>query len=360
MRVLHVLGNLDIGGVEVWLSSVLPHFDKDLYQIDFLVHKPEKGALEDKVLSHGCRVFHCSLDGYRHNFARLLESQPPYDVIHSHSHYFSGWVLFLAARANIPMRIAHSHTNTSHVHKSWRRHVYERTMRQFIKRYATVGLAVSDAAATAFYGESWQQDRRWKVLYYGIDLSPFETITSVTMDTIPEDALVIGHIGRMVAVKNHTFIIDVFQNIYHQQPKAYLLLVGDGVERPALEEKVRELGIADRVFFVGTQQNIYSYLAKMDVFVFPSFYEGFGIVAIEAQAAGVPVVMSDNVPKDVILIPELVNVLSLNDGVSEWINAVQIAASQKTHPNDCLIRVKDSPFNIINCARSLENIYHNA
>ena len=214
MRILHVVGKLDRGGAETWLVQVLRHIDRDKYQMDFLVHTTEPGAYDEEVRSLGARIIPC-LDytnpmRYAGNFLQILRQYGPYDVVHSHVHQFSGFVMLLSALAQIPARIAHGHTARA-IHQpstTLKRKLYDRLARDLVAHFSTKGVAVSRDAADGLFPVDWQSHPKWSIAYTGIDLSPFEEPVdraAVRSELgIPSDAVVIGHVGRFVPEKNHS------------------------------------------------------------------------------------------------------------------------------------------------------------
>ena len=181
MRILHVLGKMDRGGVETWLVQVLRHIDRQKYQMDFLVNDPSPGAYDEEVRSLGARIIPC-LDyknpvRYALNFWRVLREYGPYDIVHSHVHHYSGYVLMLAAMARVKVRIAHSHNDTrsAEASKSVERIAYLRVMRMMIRTFATRGLAVSAEAGCDLFASQWRERTdKWQLQHLGIDLSRFE------------------------------------------------------------------------------------------------------------------------------------------------------------------------------------------
>jgi len=375
IRVLHVLGAMNRGGVEIWLMHVLRNIDHDRYHMDFLVHTTEPAAFDEEIRALGSRIIPC-LDPqkpllYARNFQQIIKEHGPYDVVHSHVHHYSGWVLWQAARAGVPMRIAHSHNdarNNRQTNCDLKRTIYLHLTEWLVRRYSTHGLACSARAAKALYGLDWNKTSRYQVLHYTIDLAPFEvgpgdeaTRKSLRVELgLPEDAFVMGHVGRFVHQKNHDFLIDVAAEVIKQAPNAYLLMVGDGELRPAIEEKVAGLGIADKVIFAGVRSDVPRIMLNvMDTFVFTSFSEGLGIVLVEAQAAGLPCVYTEGVPHEADVVPPLLHRLSIAKGPAPWVEAVlaQRGASLPISQADALAEVKKSPFNIETNMKRLESLY---
>ena len=287
LRILQVVGNLNRGGTETWLMNVLRQLDRERFRMDFLVHSTNPGAYEAEARELGAGIVTCLHPGRPHryaaNFLREVRSHGPYDFVHSHMHHYSGFVLKLARRAGIGGRIAHSHSDTSRIEQEDgpARKLYYTLARRWIRRNATLGLAASGAAAAALFGADWKARRRCEVVHCGIDLSPFQAPVdhyAVRAELgVPRDAFVIGHVGRFVAVKNHGFLLDVAGELARTDAHVHVVLAGDGPLRPALEARVAHSPLAGRVHFVGARSDVPRLLAALDVFVFPSQYEGLGL-----------------------------------------------------------------------------------
>jgi glycosyltransferase involved in cell wall biosynthesis len=370
-RVLHVVGDGMVrAGTETWLMNILRHIDRDCLQMDFLVHTTQPCAYDEEIRSLGSRLIHCLPPSqpwlYAHDFCQILQEDQPYDIVHSHVHYFNGYVLRLAHQAGVTTRIAHSHTNTA-AHESnsgLYRQLYLSLMKSWITRYATVGLACSEDAASDLFGTSWKADPRWQIHYCGIDLTPFQNFVN-TIDVraelgIPNDAFVIGHVGRFNGEKNHQFVIEIAAEVAKLNPKMRLLLVGEGSLKFNIKQKVAQLGLTDHVIFTGSRSDVPRLmLGAMDAFVFPSLYEGLGLVLIEAQAAGLPCVFSDVIPQEADLVKSLVKRMSLLQPASAWAKAIlaQREVKEKVTQKAAFNLVEKSAFNIQKSARDLENLY---
>lgn len=325
IRILHVLYRMDYGGVESWLLGLMKESDPALVQMDFLVHGAP-GAHETEVLKHNGRIFrgedpHKALR-YRRRMTEVLQTEGPYDVVHAHLHLYNGLVMRIAARCGVPVRIAHSHSNPPPERGILRR-VYSWTMRRWICRHATNGLAASTAALNNLFGSV--ADSRWHVLPCGIDMAairaPADREDLRRRLSIPTQARVIGHVGRLVAVKNHTFILRLAATM----PDAWFLLIGDGELRQSLEKQARRLGIIQRIVFAGARDDVPALLHAMDVFVFPSLFEGLPLSVVEAQTAGLPVVMADTIPRDAIVVPAACTILALDAPLDTWSEALRTA-----------------------------------
>jgi len=369
-RILQVVGGMNRGGVETWLMHVLRHIDRDRFQIDFLVHTNQPCAYDDEIRTLGSRIIPCLSPSQPLRYARrlqhILEADGPYDVVHSHVHHYSGWVLAVARRAGVPIRIAHSHSDTSanQARAGMRRKMYLRAMQWLIHRHATNKLSASRKAAAALFGTGWESDARHQLLYYGIDLRPFQVpVDRAALRAslgIADDAFVLGHVGRFAEPKNHHFLVDIVAEVAKREPKAVALLVGDGPLRPAIEKKVAELGLADHVIFAGLRDDIPALMqGAMDVFVMPSLYEGLPIVGIEAQAACLPCVYSDVVPQEAAVVPDLLQPLSLSQSPADWADRIFECRKKASiiAQSEALHCVEQSRFTIEQSVRHLTRIY---
>lgn len=370
IRILHIGGGMNRGGVETWLMHILRHIDREHYQMNFLVHTAQPCPYDDEIRALGSQIIPCLHPtrpwSYARQFNRILSEHGPYHVIHSHVHHYSGYTLRLARQAGVPLRIAHSHNDTSSLQAQagLGRRMYLRLMEHWINRHATVGLAASRKAAAALFGPNWNADLRWRILYYGIDLTPFQNCVdpaAVRAElNIPPDAFVIGHVGSFGRQKNHTFLVEIAAEVAKREPKMVLLLIGDGSLRPAIEQKVAQAGLTGRVVFAGLRPDVPRLmLGAMDVFLFPSLFEGLGLVLVEAQAAGLPSIFSDMVPEEADIVKPLMQRMSLSQPASAWAEAVLAARDGTpvmTRP-DALAVVKKSPFGIQTSIKQLEDVY---
>ncbi len=371
IRVLHVLGSLNRGGAETWLLNVLRHIDRDRFRLDFAVHTDQPAAHDNEARALGARILPCLSPHrplrYLRNLRRILRSEGPYDVVHSHVHHFSGIVLCQAHRCGVPTRLAHSHSDTSGPDRAagMARRGYLKLTERLVRRHATLGLAASGKAATALFGSGWRDDPRWRTHYCGIDLQPFRETSDRDLLRreigLPLDATVVGHVGRFVPPKNHRFLLDVFAELSRRLPLAHLVLIGDGEERPAIEGFVRRLGLEGSVTFAGLRSDVPRLLSgAVDVFAFPSLHEGLGLALLEAQAAGLPCVLSDAVPTEVDVVLPLMRRIPLDGPRDAWVAAILDAIGRPRGVPQraaALAALEESDFNIRNSVRRLEDLY---
>ena len=369
IRVLHVLGRMNPGGVETWLMHVLRHIDRQKFQMDFCTLSGQPGTYDQEIEALGSEVIPCrlgrDLPSFARRFRRILR-EGGYDVVHSHVHHFSGAILRWAHAERVPIRIAHSHNTSDGKPSSWSRRIYRVWMVSWIQRYITDGLACSKDAAAALFGDGWGTDDRFRVLYCGIDLGPFETPfnrSEVRRELgLPADAPVVGHVGRFNPQKNHPFLLQVAAAVIKVWPEVHFLLVGDGPLRPEIEAQARQLGLSERVHFAGIRQDVPRLMcACMDVFLFPSLWEGLGLVIVEAQAAGLSVVAAESVPREVGVVPGLIQYLPLSIGPERWAQELlALLARPRPDRTQALRYVAKSSFSIEKSVSPLADLYRKA
>ena len=370
IRILHVLGMMERGGAETWLMHILRMIDRDRYRMDFLVHITEPQEYDDEIRALGSDVILCPHTRqplrYARDFLRVLKEHGPYDVVHSHVHQYSGLVLRLAKRAGVPVRIAHSHLDASafEAHARLPRRAYLGLMRRLIARNMTVGLSVSNQAASDLFGAEWERDPRHQMLFCGIAMEPFTQHVcrgAIRAEFgIPLDAFVIGHVGRFTEQKNHVFLLAIAAELLKRNPCARFLMIGDGELRAAMQERAAHLGITDRVIFAGLRPDVPRLmLGAMDAFLLPSLYEGLPLVLMEAQAAGLPCIYSDTISCEADIVPPLVHRYSLTAPPRAWAEA--LLATHASGPpitrEEAFAIAEATPFNVSTSWNLLERVY---
>ncbi len=362
-KVLHVVGAMNRGGVETWIMRVFRDINRSRFQFHFLVHSTKEAAYDVEIGKLGGQIYSCpsprNLFTYGRRFKAILDAHGPFDVIHSHVYLYSGVVLKIAAEAGVPVRIAHVHTNPRHSIVNVPRRIYRRIMTTMIGRYATQIIAVSGACALQLERST---GKPVQLVYCGLDFAAFSNAAraSVRMQLcIPANRRVIGHVGRFTRVKNHKFLLKVFECLVAHGLDAHLLLVGDGPLRSEMEGRVQSKGLADHVSFTGLQSDIVPFLLAMEVFVFPSLYEGLPVAVLEAQAAGVPAIVSAGLTEEMDVVPGAVERIPLRAGAENWAAAVQRRLSAPRH-RDGVAALQSSKFALQTSIDALTRIYAGA
>ncbi|MVP00490.1 glycosyltransferase family 1 protein [Paenibacillus lutrae] len=329
IKILHVVGKMHPGGIETLLMNLYRTIDRDKYEFHFAVQFEEKGFYDDEIVELGGRIFRQphpkkGLRAFRRAFLNNLQEHGPYQAVHSHIYQFSGYVLKLAGEMNVPVRISHSHNTHDSKQESWLRNLYRKYMRGLIRSNSTSMLGCSRSACEALFGADCWRDERVVVFPNSIQVQPYSQLHPDRTDyrraigVTDPDVPVIGHIGRFSEQKNHPFLLDAFAGYLRIRPEAQLVLIGDGPLRSRMEDRIRELGISGSVKLLGVRKDIPELIGAFDLFLLPSLYEGLGIVVIEAQAAGVPCLISDQVPEEADLKLGLVSRLPLQADAGEW------------------------------------------
>ena len=301
VRVAHVMGKMVGGGVEAVVMNYYRHIDRSRVQFDFLVDEDSAFVPREEIGSLGGRVFEVPPYQRPFAYARSLESlfaDEGWPIVHSHVNALSVVPLRGAARAGVPVRIAHSHSTAGKGEPV--KNALKRLLRTQANRYPTHRLACSRYAGEWLFGEGAGFD----VLYNAIELDRFPFNAEVRAEARADlglvgDELAVGHVGRFMAQKNHTFLLDAFAEVAARRPDAVLLLVGAGELRSFVECRAAERGLAGRVRFLGQRDDVERLYQAFDAFALPSLYEGLGLVGVEAQRAGLPCLLSDAITREV-------------------------------------------------------------
>lgn len=365
---LHVATMLYSGGVERWLVDLCEKGRSERLAMDIAVLYDLDGLFAKKARELGIPVFNCAGRGdpivLIRDLRRLLREHGPYDAIHCHIHAFGAFAVLAAWFAGVPARVVHSHNIVQNSSGSLVRRAYVAVARALIGMFATAGIGPSAAATEDLLGSSWREDPRWMVLPCGIDLSPFRAPIAAASSRaafgIPADALVLGSVGRLTEEKNSEFLVDVLAAVLSRAPQAYLLLIGEGPLRDRLASKARQGGFGERLVLPGTRSDVPAILRNaVDVFVFPSPLEALPIAVVEAQAAGLPAVISDGVPPEAIIVPELVARIPVAAGAARWAETVLDMAhhSDAAIAGRALAMVEQSDFNCAQTLKVLAKLY---
>ncbi len=359
-KVLHVLGSLNRGGIEIWLLQALRALDRRAVQMDFYCLSGDEGSLAPEARALGSRVFVGTRSRRRlgRDFSNVL-STGRYDVVHSHVHFFSGHVLRVAAKHGVPVRIAQSLT-APHESPGLMRRAYLSLMRRWIEEYATLGLGVSNEAMAALFGPGWRERDDRRVLYWGLDLGRFRRAPDADPRArlgIPPEDHVVGHVGRFDVMKNHRFMLEIAEVLERSGSRVWFLFVGEGSLRGELEQLVRRKGLR-RVVFAGEVDEVAPLLQAIDAFVFPSLWEGLPQAVIEAQAAGLRCLCSHAVTREVAVLPEAVEFLSLDEPAEVWAEALRgLLAAPSADRAVAPALLAGSPFDITRTVHEITEIY---
>ena len=360
IKVLIVCGKLYIGGAEKVACDIGLYRDPSKFAIDYLVFGDDTGAYEPVLEQNGCHIYHInspadSYSAYVSNIRKLIRENG-YSVVHCHTMFNSGIVLSAAKKEGVPIRIAHSHSIRPRSNMGLKQEAYQAFMRKVIQKNATDYVACGKDAGSWLFGEEFFS-AHGNLILNGIDTQKFkyseENRNKIREELGLQQSFIIGHAGHLAGVKNQIFLIQLMPEILKIRSDAVLILLGEGEDRQKLEERIDSLGIGERVFMPGNVLNVNEYLSAMDVFAFPSLYEGMPLAMIEVQSNGLPCVISETVPKDVFLTDLLVST-SLNDR-KQWVE--QICSIKRNDPVSYNAMMKKSGYDISSMVEKVYAIY---
>ena len=355
IRILHIVTYMDRGGLETMLMNCYRHIDRAQIQFDFLVHREFRADYDDEIESLGGRIYRLPRlnpfsPGYKKALLDFFKGHPEYRIVHCHLDCMSAIPLAAAKKCGVPVRIAHAHSNSQD--KDWK-YLLKLCFLKKIPAAATHLFACSEAA-----GDFMFPGQAVTVIKNGIESDKFRYDPALRAEIRRElglgDELVLGHVGRFMPVKNHAFLIDVLAETKKLRPDARLLLVGEGPLKEQTARKAEELGLADSVLFLGLRSDVHRILQAADVFGMPSLYEGLGIAAVEAQAAGLPCVLSDTVP-GACKLTDPVEFLPLEESPALWAEHILAAASAQRR--DTREQIVSAGYDIRNIADYLQEFY---
>lgn len=362
MKVLQVGLSNNPGGVEAFAMNYFRELQKKDVIFDF-VCMYGKIAYEDEIQALGGQIFNVpnvktNYFGYKKEFLKILENEN-YDAVHVNMLSAANMVpLRLAHRAGVKKVIAHSHNASA---PGIVRNVMHMVNRGKISRYANVKAACGKKAAEFMFGERSVQNGDVHLMQNAVDIQRylfFEEKRRKIRELLGwENKFVVGHVGRFEAQKNHAAVIEIFREVLKTEPDAKLCLVGDGEFKSSVEEKVRECGLTDSVYFAGVRTDVENYLSAMDVFLMPSLFEGLPFALVEAQANGLPCVVSDTISREAFL-TEKICVLSLQQAYHDWAECiVQYQGYQRQDNTEVSDRLERAHFDIKVEAGRLKSLY---
>ncbi len=364
IRILNLFTIMNRGGAETMVMNYYRNIDRTKVQFDFMVHRSQRGAYDDEIEALGGKIYTMppirpwsSLE-YRKIIRKFYSEHPEYKIIHSHMSELGCYDFIEAQKMNVPVRICHAHS-----------HPYEFDIKTPVRWYyktkmmphITHMFMCSETAGEWLYGK--KNSDKFIMLNNAIDSEKYrynEKIRAEVRKTlnIKDNQLVVGHVGRFNPPKNHEFIIDIFNQVHKKEKDAILLLVGDDSLNcgDKVHKKVERLGLNENVKFLGVRSDIPNLLQSMDVFLFPSLYEGLGIAAVEAQAAGLPTLISDRVPIECKK-TDLVEVVSLKDSAQVW--SEKVIECSRIKRQDMTEKIKAEGFDIKENSKWLQEFYLN-
>ncbi len=362
IRIAQIMGKWVGGGVEAVVMNYYRHIDRDKIQFDFICDDDSTRIPTEEIEKLGGKVIlippYQKVFKYHKTLKKVLQDGQ-YKIVHSHINALSVFSLWAAKSAKVPVRIAHSHSTSNK--KEWKKTLLKNILRPFSKVFATDYFCCSELAGRWLFGNKTYDQGKVYLLNNAIDVDKFKYDEKIRKEkrkelNIKDNQLVIGHIGRFVQQKNHEFLIDIFNEIYKQDKNAILLLIGEGPLKEEIQNKVDELRLDKNVKFLGQRSDANELYQAMDLFLFPSLYEGLGMVLIEAQCAGLPCVASTEVPK-IAKISNGVEFIPLSKNAKLWSHECINLLTDKDIRKLILKTIKLNNYNINKEAKNLKAKY---
>lgn len=334
IRILHSVSNMDRAGIETMLMNYYRHIDRSKVQFDFLCNKKKPGAYDNEIKTLGGRIYHtpglnpAKYPKYLKFMQNLFQEHPEYKIVEAHNGALGVYALHAAKVSHIPVRIFHAHGAS--ITKDWKlpiKLVCKALLPSNMNKQFSCGIE----AARCYFGEKAVEKNDYELIPNAIEVGRFvfnpEIRNKIRQENGLSDKHVVGHVGRFMTQKNHTFLLNVFAEVLKQDPQAHLVLLGDGELMDAMKEKAKNLGIKNQVTFVGNVGNANEWYQAFDCFVLPSIWEGLPVVGVEAQAADLPCIFSESVTNE-IGFSDRASFVGLYEPVKKWVNAIGNALQQ--------------------------------
>lgn len=358
-RILCVLGKLRAGGVESMMYSYYRFLDKDKWQYDFIYEEDSDFGIPDDILHMGAGAFVVPNISNPIKYVKAVKEiikKGSYRIVHSNLNTLSLFSLWAAKCCKVKIRILHNHSTSSTVEK--KRDLLKKLLRPLNRFVTTNCCACSEYAGRWMYGDRAFDAGKVTVFRNGVDTDKFrfneDNRKEIRRELNIENKTVIGHVGRFCTVKNHPFLIDLFREYYKFNADSVLLCVGGGELADEIKKYAEKSGVGDSVIFVGYRNaDVFKFYSAFDIFALPSLYEGLPVAAVEACAAGLPVLMSEFVTKEALITDKCFQ-LPINDP-TDWANKIStlIGCDREAIAS----QMSDGDFNIKNCIKELEDYY---
>ncbi len=365
IRVLQVIGIMNQGGAEAMLMNLYRVIDRSKVRFDFVVNSEKEGFFDNEIRQLGGQIFHCprfngkNIVPYLKWWDAFLDDHPEYRIIHGH--IGSSAALYLGcAKRHSRYTVAHSHNTNRYL--SVRDYLF--SVVSFPVRYiADFFLVCSSAAGLSRYGmKTVKAVNKCKLFPNAIETRNYQYSTFIRDKVrkslgVEGNTFLIGHVGRLSKQKNHKFILEIFQEIHRNDKNTKLVLVGDGELRSQIENQIADKKLCDSVIMTGMRNDINEIMQAFDLLLFPSLYEGLPVTLVEAQAAGLPCLISDTIPRDSILVSDLVTTYSLSRSAEEWAEKAEEVLQREEKRKDYVKEVYDAGFDVHKTAEWLTEFY---
>lgn len=365
IRVLHVLGNTNLGGAESRIMDLYRHIDRGRVQFDFLVHTDEEGYFDREIREMGGRIYHVprfrlyNYLFYKKAMQNFFAEHHEFKVVQGHITSSAAIYLPIARAAGVPVTAAHA--RSAGVDRGIK-NILTRLMRRNLSKKTDYMFTCSKLAGISVFGQKAVDQGKTIFVPNAINTSDFaydeKKRTEMRKELGLKDQYVIGHVGRFHYAKNHEYLLRIFAELCRQaQNVSYvLILLGEGGTMETMKVLSKELGIADKVFFLGNHRNVYDYYQAMDYFVYPSRYEGLPGTMIEAQTSGLKCLMSDTIC-DEVKVTDLVDTMDIKDEPAKWADHIRETAAYERR--SYVEEMRKAGFDVDGQAGIMMNFYEN-
>lgn len=361
IRILQIVGGMDMGGIENFIMNVYRNVDRAKVQFDFFIHNDKDAIFENEIKELGGKIFkipHITKSGhlkYIKNVRKFFKEHKEYQIIHSHYNEMSGFILKIANEEGVKIKIAHSHSAYPK-YNSLLEKLYKCYSISLINKNSDFKFACSKIAGEWLYGKK----EEFNVINNGIDSRKYiynENIRKNKRDElkINDNEIVIGHVGRLNHAKNHKFILEIFHKLLQLNSNYKLLLVGKGELENEILAKIKELKLEEKVMMLGIRKDVNELMQAFDFLLFPSIFEGLPVTLVESQGAGLKAFVSDSVTREIDLECGLTEFISLEKSPKEW--AEIIDRNKKYERKDTVEALRNYGYDMTQNAKELENLY---
>lgn len=359
--ILHYVRKMDRGGMENYIMNIYRNINREKYQFHFAVHTDEKGDYDNEIKMLGGQIYR--FPNFRNNPIKYIKTwkkfwqnnKNNYSIFHFHTNTLANIYAIKEAKSNnFNNIIIHAHSGYAHRDRLQLLHdLTHKKNQKYVDTKKIKCLSVSNKASSWVFGKN-----DISIINNGIDYEKFRKNDKKKESAkkrlkIPDNYKVIGHIGNFLKVKNHTFLLEVFKHINKENPDTILLLMGDGPEKNNIEEQIKQTNNLNNVIFLGNVPDVDLYINCIDVFIFPSYYEGLPLSLIEAQVNEIPTIYSNSID-DAIEVSNYIIPLSLNLGAEKWAKEALVLFSTLENGEPFYI---DEKYNIDNTIKEITDIY---
>lgn len=364
IRVAIIIGKMDSGGKKNLVMEYYRHVDRNTIQFDFICNSDSQAIPEAEIKSLGGNVYRIvpfqNILGNMRDIYRLCKRNG-YQVMHAYNSTMNVFAMFPGKLAGVPIRISES---LSMAHDGEFKTVIKKILRPFSKFCATNYVACGRECGLWQFGSKLYDSGQIAIFKTAVNTKAHAydpKVREKTRRTLGvQDRVVIGHIGRFVPQKNPVFMLEIFHEVCKLETKAVLLLIGDGQEKELMFKRMRELGIEERVIYLGRREDIRQFYNAMDLFLLPSLYEGLPVVGLEAQSCGLPVFFSDEITGEASAC-ELGYFISLDTPAHKWAEEIlKVINENKKKRCSRACDVAEAGFDSISEAKRIQQYYTQA